>query len=81
MIEQGTETPIADVQVRLGPYRGETDETGSAKIEVPKGRYDLNIWKVGFEAPPRILDIEADLAVAIEAAIVPEEDPDAIWKM
>jgi hypothetical protein len=81
VIEQGTETPIADVQVRLGPYRGATDAAGAAEIAVPKGRYDINIWKVGFEAPARTVDIDADLAVAIEAAIVPEEDPDAIWKM
>jgi len=81
VIEEGTETPIPDVQVVLGPYRGATDANGSAVIALPKGSYDIHIWKVGFEAAARSVEIDADLAVAIEAAIVPEEDPDAIWKM
>src|SRR5262249_42592682 len=50
VLEQGTETPIPDVQIVLGPYRGATDAKGSAVIALPTGRYDIHIWKVGFEA-------------------------------
>jgi hypothetical protein len=81
VMEQDSKAPIADVHVRLGAYRGATDANGSAEIAVAKGRYDIHIWKVGFEADAREVEIEADFTVAIEAAIVPEEDPDAIWKM
>ena len=81
VIEQTTAAPIADVELRLGAYRGTTGASGLADIALPKGRYELRIWKVGFEAPPRPVEIGADAFVEIEALVVPEEDPDARWRM
>jgi hypothetical protein len=51
------------------------------KIALPKGRYELRVWKVGFEAPPRPVEVGADAFVEVEALAVPEEDPDARWRM
>jgi hypothetical protein len=81
LVERETATPIADAELRLGPYRGTTGPAGVAEIALPKGRYELNVWKVGYEAPSRPLDIAADAVVEIEALPVAEEDPDARWKM
>jgi hypothetical protein len=81
VIEQATAEPIPDVELRLGAYRGTTDASGLAEIALPKGRYELRLWKVGFEAPPRPVEIGADAFVEIEAVVVPEEDPDARWRM
>jgi hypothetical protein len=81
VIEQATAAPIADVELRLGAYRGITGASGLAQIALPKGRYELRVWKVGFEAPPRPVEIGADAFVEIEALVVPEEDPDARWRM
>lgn len=81
VIEQATAAPIPDVELRLGAFRGTTGASGLAEIALPKGRYELHLWKVGFEAPPRPLEIDADAFVEIEALVVPEEDPDARWKM
>ena len=81
IIEKQSGAPVGDVQVRLGAYRGATDQAGLAQIRVGKGRYDLNIWKVGYEAPGRSVDIDDDLAVEIEAVALPPEDPDALWGM
>jgi hypothetical protein len=81
IIEKQSTAPVCDVQVRLGAYRGATDQCGLAQIRVGKGRYDLHIWKVGYEAPDRTIDIEDDLAVEIEAVALPPEDPDALWGM
>jgi hypothetical protein len=81
IIEKQSAAPVGDVQVRLGAYRGATDQSGLAQIRVGKGRYDLHIWKVGYEAPDRTIDIEDDLAVEIEAVALPPEDPDALWGM
>jgi hypothetical protein len=81
VIEQATAAPLADVELRLGAYRGTTGASGLAEIALPKGRYELHVWKVGFEAPPRPVEIGADAFVEIEALIVPEEDPDARWRM
>jgi hypothetical protein len=81
VIEQATAEPIPDVELRLGAYRGTTGASGLAEIALPKGRYELRLWKVGFEAPPRPVEIGADAFVEIEALVVPEEDPDARWRM
>jgi hypothetical protein len=81
IIEKQSAAPVGDVQVRLGAYRGATDQCGLAQIRVGKGRYDLQIWKVGYEAPDRTIDIKDDLAVEIEAVALPPEDPDALWGM
>jgi hypothetical protein len=81
VVEQATAMPIPDVELRLGAYRGTTGASGLAEIALPKGRYELHIWKVGFEAPPRPLEIDADAFVEVEALVIPEEDPDARWKM
>jgi len=81
VIEQQSKAPIEDVQIRLGAFRGATGPSGLAEVMMPKGHYDLQIWKAGYEAPARPVDIDADLAVEIEAALLPEEDPDAAWTM
>jgi hypothetical protein len=80
VVEKESAAPVEDVQVRLGAYRGATDQSGLAQLRVGKGRYDLCLWKVGYEAPARTLDIEHDLAVEIEALALPPEDPDALWE-
>jgi hypothetical protein len=81
IIEKESAAPVGDVQVRLGAYRGGTDQCGLAHIRVGKGRYDLHIWKVGYEAPGRSFEVNDDLAVEIEAVALPPEDPDALWGM
>jgi hypothetical protein len=81
VIEQTTAAPIPDVELRLGAYRGTTGASGLAEIALPKGRYELHVWKVGFEARPRPVEIDADAFVEIEALVIPEEDPDARWRM
>jgi hypothetical protein len=81
IVESETRKPIEDVQVRLGPYRAVTDRSGRAEIDVAKGTYDLSVWKVEYEAPVRRVEIDADVSVEVEALLLPEEDPDAIWAM
>jgi hypothetical protein len=48
---------------------------------MPKGTYDLNVWKAGYVAPVRAIAIDADVTVEIEVAALPEENPDAAWRM
>jgi hypothetical protein len=81
VIERESKSPIEDVQIRLGAFRGATGPSGLAEVMMPTGHYDLQIWKAGYEAPARPVDIDADLAVEIEAVVLPEEDPDAAWTM
>src|SRR5262249_37266001 len=81
VIEKESRAPIDEVQVRLGAYRAATDLSGLAHVMMPKGAFDLHIWKAGYEAPPRTVEIADDVSVEVEATIVPEEDPDAAWTM
>jgi len=81
VVEQQSKKPIADVQVRLGPFRGMTDPSGVAEVMMPKGTYDLHIWKTAYEAADRPIEIKGDLSVQVEAVFVPEEDPDNAWTM
>jgi hypothetical protein len=81
VFEKDTEAPIEDAQVRLGAYGAATDLFGRAEVALPKGTYDLTVWKVGYEAPGKIVDIHDDVRVRVEAVIVPPENPDAYWMM
>lgn len=71
--ESGVATPVEETQVALGPWRAATDKTGTAHFEVPAGAYDLAVWKAGFEAASRTVEIAADASVAFELIRLPEE--------
>jgi hypothetical protein len=79
VIEKEGRTPIEDAQIRLGAFRAATGPSGIAEVMMPKGTYELYIWKTGFEAPTQAVDIKDDVSVEVEAIIIPEEDPDAAW--
>jgi hypothetical protein len=81
VVEQGTATPVENAQVRLGPYLAATGDSGIAKLVLPKGSYDLNVWKSGYEAPTTAVTVDADLAVDVAVTPVPEENPDDVWLM
>lgn len=81
VFERDSKAPIEDAQVRLGAYRAATDPSGRAEVAMPKGTYDLTVWKVGYEAPVRTVDVREDASVQVEAVIVPPENPDAAWLM
>ena len=75
VVEQGTGAPVPKAQIRLGPYRAATDEAGSVRFELPGGEFRMMIRKESLEAPEQILKVDRDLAVRVEAKVVPEEDP------
>jgi hypothetical protein len=50
-------------------------------VDLPRGVYELNVWKVGYEAPARTITVNENLSLAVEVVSVPEEDPDAAWLM
>jgi hypothetical protein len=81
VIERETAIPIADAQLRLGAYRAVTDASGRAEIAIPKGSYNLTVWKVGYEAPQTSVEVNADVTVEVAVSPVPEENPDAAWMM
>jgi methionine-rich copper-binding protein CopC len=81
VIEHASAAPIENALVRLGAYRAATGGSGVAEFMLPKGAYDLDVWKSGYEAPTTPVVIDADLAVDVAITAVPEENPDAAWQM
>jgi hypothetical protein len=81
VVEKDTAAPIDSAQVRLGSYRAETDRSGHAEVRVAKGRYDINVWKVGYDAPVTTVDIDDDAAVEVAVLAQPQDDPDSVWTM
>ena len=72
--EKKTDVPVRDVEVRLGPHRGSTDDLGSAKVELPKGAYDLIVWKPGYRALEKAVEVTADTTVQVEIELEPEPE-------
>jgi hypothetical protein len=71
--------PIEDAYIRLGPYRATTDASGRASIKLAKGRYELVVWKAGYDTVPVPLAIDADASINVEARALPQDDPDSVW--
>jgi hypothetical protein len=81
VFERETAAPIVGAQLRLGTYRAETGPGGVAEILMPKGVFELNVWKVGYEAPSFPITMDRDVAIEVAVTPLPEEDPDAAWLM
>ena len=81
VIDRDTQSPLANAQVRLGIYRGSTDEHGQTSLEVPKGEYQLDVRKVGYETLSKTVEVTADVAIQVEALCAPDSDPDdeQVW--
>jgi hypothetical protein len=71
-----TKAPLSDVQVRIGSFKGSTDSGGVARVAVPKGEYELNLWKAEYEKLSAPLEVRDDAVVHLELVPAPEpEDP------
>ena len=81
VLDEDTAAPVENVQVRLGVYRASTDVRGCASLELPKGRYDLQLWKVGYETPSKTVELTESVAIQVKAVFTPDNDPDdeQVW--
>ena len=79
VVQKDAGTPIEDAQVRLGVYFAYSDQTGLARVAMPRGTYDLDVLKTGYEVLSRVLDVNGDVTVEVEAAVIPPENADAFW--
>ncbi len=76
VVQQETNDPLKSADVRLGIYRARTDERGLASLEVPKGTYEVDAWKTGFETVPQTVEVTGDVTLQVVARPVPQPDPD-----
>lgn len=81
VIDRETQVRVANAQVRLGIYRSSTNERGQASLEVPKGHYELDVRRVGYETLSKTVDVIEDVAIQIEALSAPDKDIDdeQVW--
>ncbi len=79
--DQGTETPLAAVEVHLGPYRAATDAAGRTRVDVPPGDYDLYVRKAGYAPHTGRVAVTGDIALRVAATPAPDVDPDdeQVW--
>lgn len=77
VVPKGLEASLANIDVRLGPYRTETDEQGVAKVGVPKGTYELSAFRTDIEPASTELEVRGDATVEVEAKPRQEVDEDA----
>ena len=73
VFESDALTPVAETQIAVGPYRAATDKAGLARIEVPTGTYDLAVWKSGFTAASKTVEIVKDMSMQFELIRLPKE--------
>jgi hypothetical protein len=59
--------PIEEAYIRLGPYRATTGASGQATLEAAKGRYELVVWKAGYDTDPVPVEIDSDASINVEA--------------
>ena len=72
VMDAASRTPVAGVEVRVGPYTTATAADGVATVAVPKGAFEVSIRRDGLEARPFTVTVDGDLALDIEAAVVPK---------
>ena len=71
-----TKMPIKGVNVMCRPYQGFTDESGTAKVKVAKGRYTLYVSGFNYLPHEGIIDVADDVSVRVELTVEPEEIED-----
>ncbi len=77
--ERDTAKPLADVEVRLGPFRARTDANGRAELRVCNGDYEMRLWRTAHSAAPQPLTVDGDTQLDLTMQHVPEVHPDARW--
>ena len=81
VIERDTDVPLKNAQIRLGIYRASTNECGQTSLEVPTGRYDLNVRKIGYETHSQTLEVTERVIIRVTATCTPDKDLDdeQVW--
>ena len=69
-IDATTGGPIDGVEVRVDVFRSTTGDDGTTTIAVPRGTYDVILWKVGYQASPVTIAVSEDVSVAIDMHVV-----------
>ena len=82
VVDQDTRTPLAGAEVRVGIYRGTTDSSGHAHVEVRAGSYDLYVRKAGYQPHADTVPVvSGNVVLQVATARVSDADLDdeQVW--
>ena len=79
VLDSEKQTPIKGAHVLLHPYRAVTDESGVAKVQVTKGRYELFVSGFNYIVYQNVIDVANDVTIRAELTVEPEEQDDYRW--
>ena len=82
VVDQDTRTPLAGAEVRVGIYRGTTDSSGHAHVEVRTGSYDLYVRKAGYKPHADTVPVvSGNVVLQVATARVSDADLDdeQVW--
>jgi hypothetical protein len=68
VLDQESGTPIEKAYVRMNLYRAFTDETGTAKLEVPPGMYQISVFQNQYEIWET--DVQVDKNTELKAELL-----------
>ena len=74
VIDKDSGLPLGGVELRLGRFRGTTNDVGIAHVDVPGGSYHVGTWKNGYEMVSMTVDIASDTAVRLELTAAPDPE-------
>jgi hypothetical protein len=78
--DRDKQTPIKGAHVTMHPYRATTDESGSARVKVTKGHYEIFVSAAKYVSIATSADVTADMVTRAELEgdspwVSPEENP------
>ncbi len=73
--ERDTSKPLADVEVRLGPFHARTGADGRAELRVCKGDYQIRLWRPAHSAAPQSLTVDGDTPSTSPCRTCPRRTP------
>ena len=81
IIPQGIDTPLEDIEVRVGDYQTMTDSHGTAELEGASGSHELSVWRIDIE--PVFIELKITEDTEIEVGVEPgrfvDEDDERMW--
>jgi hypothetical protein len=74
VVEKDTTAPIKNADILLHPYRSSTDESGVARVSVPKGEYNVWVSKEDqYETFHTTVNVASDVAIKAELSVAPPD--------
>lgn len=74
VIDKDSGLPLGGVELRLGRFRGTSNDVGIAHVDVPGGPHHVGTWKNGYEMVSMTVDIASDTAVRLELTAAPNPE-------